>query len=217
MAQARSLKTKKNLMLALEELLKTKEFEHISIAEIAESAGLAVGSVYSHYKDKNAFLSALLEAQFENADEKLKAAKIETPSEILACIEAANDPKSLYKILKLAVESALQQIKTDAHIFRAIYTYNRIHNYEDERHSLYAEEGLELIKSLLNPFEQHFVSVSLDEAALYVNYFLNVAFIEKALFITSSLPENIEVPDDELIKSSARMLYGYLTLPDLET
>src|ERR1700742_393327 len=52
------------LMDALSKLLEKKEFEDISIQEIATEATLNRATFYLHYPDKNALLQAMTDARF---------------------------------------------------------------------------------------------------------------------------------------------------------
>ncbi len=52
------------LMDALAKLLTTKEFEHISVQEIADQATLNRATFYLHYQDKAALLQAMTESRF---------------------------------------------------------------------------------------------------------------------------------------------------------
>jgi AcrR family transcriptional regulator len=54
------------LMDALAKLLKQKEFEAISVQEIAEEAGLNRNTFYLHYPDKAALLLAMTESRFRD-------------------------------------------------------------------------------------------------------------------------------------------------------
>src|ERR1700752_1618452 len=58
------------LMESLEKLLKKKEFEAISVQEIADDATLNRATFYLHYPDKNALLQAMTEARFRNLIER---------------------------------------------------------------------------------------------------------------------------------------------------
>ena len=73
--QDRAIRTREKLMSALERLLRTQEFENISVQDIAREAGVAVGSVYSHFKDKTAFLEALLAFWREQVEAQLAIAE----------------------------------------------------------------------------------------------------------------------------------------------
>jgi len=60
----RILRSRRMLMESLERLLKKKEFEDISVQEIADDATLNRATFYLHYPDKNALLQAMTESRF---------------------------------------------------------------------------------------------------------------------------------------------------------
>jgi len=60
----RILRSRRMLMEALLRLLNNKEFEDISIQEIADEATLNRATFYLHYTDKNALLQAMTAARF---------------------------------------------------------------------------------------------------------------------------------------------------------
>ena len=53
-SQARSRATRDRLVAALDGLLREKDFESITIADLAREAGLAVGTVYRRFENKAA-------------------------------------------------------------------------------------------------------------------------------------------------------------------
>jgi len=57
--QRRSQDTQRKLMNALSFFLKDKFFEHISIKDLAEHAGVSVGTFYRRFKDKESLLPLL--------------------------------------------------------------------------------------------------------------------------------------------------------------
>jgi AcrR family transcriptional regulator len=54
--QERSQRTEAALARAVAELTKEKPFEEVTVAEVAERAGVAVGTVYRRFRDKRALL-----------------------------------------------------------------------------------------------------------------------------------------------------------------
>jgi AcrR family transcriptional regulator len=66
----RILRTRRMLMDSLVRLLKKKEFEDISIQEIADDATLNRATFYLHYPDKNALLQAMTGARFRDLIER---------------------------------------------------------------------------------------------------------------------------------------------------
>ena len=62
----RILRSRRMLMEALVRLLNQKEFDDISIQEIADEATLNRATFYLHYPDKNALLQAMTAARFRD-------------------------------------------------------------------------------------------------------------------------------------------------------
>jgi AcrR family transcriptional regulator len=62
----RILRTRRLLMEALSRLLIRKEFNDISVQEIADEATLNRATFYLHYTDKNALLQAMTDARFRD-------------------------------------------------------------------------------------------------------------------------------------------------------
>ncbi|HEY3770532.1 MAG TPA: TetR/AcrR family transcriptional regulator [Candidatus Angelobacter sp.] len=65
-ADPRILRSRRMLMEALAKLLNRKEFDDISIQEIADEATLNRATFYLHYPDKNALLQAMTDARFRD-------------------------------------------------------------------------------------------------------------------------------------------------------
>lgn len=61
----RIVRSRRMLMEALAKLLNQKQFDDISVQDIAEEATLNRATFYLHYPDKNALLQALTEARFQ--------------------------------------------------------------------------------------------------------------------------------------------------------
>ena len=57
--QQRSLQTQQALLTAGRELLKTHDLQALTVAQVAAAAGVAVGSFYSRFDDKNAWFAEL--------------------------------------------------------------------------------------------------------------------------------------------------------------
>lgn len=58
-SQARSQRTMEEVYRALDELLRDRAFDRITISDLATHADAAVGSIYARFKDKNALLAGL--------------------------------------------------------------------------------------------------------------------------------------------------------------
>jgi AcrR family transcriptional regulator len=66
----RILRSRRMLMDSLAKLLSRKDFEDISVQEIADEATLNRATFYLHYPDKNALLQAMTESRFRELIER---------------------------------------------------------------------------------------------------------------------------------------------------
>ncbi len=66
----RILRSRRMLMEALAKLLMKKEFEDISVQEIADEATLNRATFYLHYPDKAALLQAMTDVRFRDLLER---------------------------------------------------------------------------------------------------------------------------------------------------
>jgi AcrR family transcriptional regulator len=66
----RIVRSRRMLMESLVRLLMKKEFEDISVQEIADEATLNRATFYLHYPDKNALLQAMTESRFRDLIER---------------------------------------------------------------------------------------------------------------------------------------------------
>jgi len=66
----RILRSRRMLMDSLAKLLMKKEFDDISVQEIADEATLNRATFYLHYPDKNALLHAMTESRFRDLIER---------------------------------------------------------------------------------------------------------------------------------------------------
>ena len=72
--QTRSQNTQERVLRALEEMLSERFFEQITIRDLAARTGVASGTIYRRFKDKEALLPVL----YERFDHKLRNAKNKT-------------------------------------------------------------------------------------------------------------------------------------------
>jgi AcrR family transcriptional regulator len=199
--QPRAVRTRAKLLGALERLLKEREFERISIVDIAGEAGVAVGSVYSHFSDKNAFLDALLEERFGTIARRLAES---------GKSEAGDEPETLRAAIDLAVRSAYAQVMEDAHILRALHTYARLSGTEHPAGRTLARAAFDGILAYLKRYDDEIVVQDITQAAKVVHYMLNTAFLDRVLVRGGSLPEETTPDDASLCQALSSMLTGYL-------
>ncbi len=195
-------------MFALNELLREREFEQISVTDIARRAGVAVGSVYSHFRDKDAFLAVLLSERTQLLEERI------TSSETREAMAMMKSLSGLREATMLISRSCFTQIKQDAHIIRALLTYIRQHPEALETRDRLARLTFEGILELVEAYRDEITHANLTDAVRMVNHFLNMIFLDKALFVDLTNRNSVTPDDERLIQGVADMAYAYLTLPN---
>ena len=104
------------IVAALDELLKDKPFDQLTVAEIATKAGVAVGTVYQRFKNKEALVPVVLEIYQKRMEEwQAGAARIELAS--------ADDLRS---VLRKLFRQTWNIFRKEAHLLRAVHMHARL-------------------------------------------------------------------------------------------
>lgn len=204
--QRRSRATRDKLITALEEILREKHFDQITVAEIAEKAGVAVGTVYRRFKNKEAFIPVMLEQH------RIRQAELaKNPEE---CLDLDVD-YSLQEALKKLALYTWKQISKEAHILRTLYLHVRSNPEIASEDWIKLEEyALDEVRTFLDYYKEEIKRSDLEKAAQMTFYFFNSILIEKGLFSEVS-PEWINQMDGKEIASEmADFAYGYLITKD---
>jgi len=72
-AQKRSRESLQRIYEATNKLLQDTSFDHLTVSEIAETANVAVGSVYQRFRSKDDLLWTMYGAYLDEADERARA------------------------------------------------------------------------------------------------------------------------------------------------
>lgn len=195
-------------MAALERLLRQQEFETISVQDIAREAGVAVGSVYSHFKDKTAFLEALLAYWHDQVETQLEA------SEAQDTVAAFRALGGLRDALAEATRAVQVQTRESGHILRAIHTYTRLHpEAGDEDWQTLVVRSFAPFQALFEVYGSEITLNDQDLATRMLGVFFNTIFIRSALMQQDTLLEAAGLDDEALAQQATDMVYAYLTLP----
>lgn len=106
MAAPRKDNVKELILEAAEQLLQAKKLSDISLAEIADSAGISKGTLYYHYKSKNDIL-------FDITDKYLD----EQYQNLLSWTEDASKDTSLHRLVKYVLERDVATAGMRLHLF----------------------------------------------------------------------------------------------------
>ncbi|MBR9835474.1 MAG: TetR/AcrR family transcriptional regulator [Alphaproteobacteria bacterium] len=206
--QARAVRTRQKLMDALDRLLREREFENISVSDIAEEAGVAVGSLYSHFRDKTAFLEALLDDWRAEVEAALAI------SETDANERAFRDIGNLYDALLATTRAVHEQVVQNGHILRAVHTYTRLHpEIGGEDWQALTMRSFTTIRTLFRVFAADITLADTEAAIGYLGFVFNSIFIRRALMPQDTLLDAVKLDSEALISHTADMLFAYLTRP----
>lgn len=204
--QTRALKTRSKLINALERLLRDDEFENISVQDIAREAGVAVGSVYSHFKDKEAFLEAMLIYWQERVETQLRLAESQDTEAAFIAFG------SLSKALREVVRAVLLQTKESAHILRAVQTYSRLNpDAGDAEWQSLVIRSFQPFNALFTAFDGEITVPDQDRALRMLGIFLNTIFIRTALMPNDTLIEAAGLDEESMVEEATAMALRYLT------
>ena len=202
--QKRSRETRDELINALERLLRRSDFQDLNVQDLADEAGVSPGAIYRRF---DGGLIAVLFALWHTTLER------RTVSE-----EARVDfrkARSLRSALRRAAQIAWDQLRQDAHIYRAAYLHARLHP-DVKRRSAAAMEKANVagFRALLDAFPREAKRRDLERAAEATAYLYNTAFVERALF-----PERLpawarSIGDAAFVEQVAEFAYSYLATSD---
>jgi AcrR family transcriptional regulator len=202
--QARSMKTQQNLMDALEALLREKDFDAISVPDLAAEAGVAVGTVYRRFENKEALIPLLFELWKTRSALQMETAAVEAEEVTSA---------DLRQLLRRQMRAAYSFIREQAHILRAVHLQGRL------RPQLIGEDWKQLWKdalagnrAFLELVKDRIGQSDLDRAAEMMIYIANTALVEKALFNEDGPGYVVSAEGDAFADEIADIVFGYLSL-----
>ena len=197
--QLRSQQTQDNLLHALNELLKEHFFEHISIAQLADAAGVSVGTYYRRFKNKESLLPLL----YQNFGLGLQ--------QWVSQLEQQSYP-NLKSLIPALVEETIIFLEQNSGVMRTLHLNSRLYpeilpsSQLSERSSEYQRMAL-----LLHKHEKEITHPNKEEGCNMAIFILVSSLIEKTLY--NELTPSIAAPMDKakLIPELTRLLFSYLT------
>ncbi len=201
--QKRSKETRDRLIAALDRLLRKRPFEEIAVVEIAEEAGVSVGSVYRRFENKDAFVPVLFDLYRQRVREFVKRQKD----------DAAHAPDDLRGALQYALMNARAIIEEEGHLMRAVHLYARIRpELVSEEWAPLIEESRNSIRMMIEQYKDQITIHDAETAAEALTYFLNTVLTEEGLYghLASSIA--LSIRGKKLAQEMADFAYGYLTM-----
>ena len=208
--QKRAARTREKILAALEQLLEGKEFEAISIADIARQGKVAVGSIYSHFEDKEALLPALFDRYVERIEARV--AEFVEHGTIDGKKYEPNAAPDLRGAIEQSIRGAHRQVSETLGLRRALLTYRRLNpDVEVPLVSKLGRDAIELLAAELDKYRDEIVHTDLHEAARMVSYFLNIAFLDRIVLPAAAIKDDLRPADENLIDAYTGMIWHYLT------
>lgn len=204
--QMRAKKNRQALMSALESLLKEKDFDQISVTDIASVAGVSTGLLYAHFKNKADFLEALLDVY---------------KARILARLEEveSQDVKSEYQnagglreALRIIASYAYTQLLEEAHIIRALSQHLRARPDEEQAQwQALRLRAASTITSVLDVYADDLARTDKSLTATTLVYFFNSIFSEALQTIKLGQASDDHLSQEAFTQEIADIAFGYLT------
>ncbi len=207
--QQRSQQTQEKLLDALESLLRERYFEHITIQDIAAEAGVAVGTVYRRFRNKEALLPVL----YGRLDTRL-AEWAATVWDGFTTSSRADG--GLREAIRTLVAAHLRFYEGNFAILRTIYLQTRLDTglasaaVAERRRSLYVT----LLEPLLACFQRAGQpQPSPDRIRCFLLLLLS-SLTERCLFPDNTPASALAMPEDQFLEEITEALSRYLNQAD---
>ena len=201
--QQRSQDTQRKLIAALHLCLQDKFFEHISIKELAERAGVSVGTFYRRFKDKESLVPLLYQDFGDDLLQWVGRLELNQYSDLTAAVEQ----------LSVEVYNFLASRKS---IFRTLHLNSRLHSSlldSDElvdRRAIYRRLAAVLLK-----FGTEIKVAEPSKAADMAIFMMITSLLDKVLYpsLTPAIATNASA--EELTLELPKILLPYLKLESI--
>ncbi len=205
-SQARSRATRDKLVAALERLLRTRSFDSLTMADLASEAGLAVGTVYRRFENKDAFIPVIFE---------LYRARLDAYMAGDGRIELEPDA-GLRPALRQVMASAWGFLRAHGHLLQAAHLYARLRpDLVGDDWQAYIEASLASARQVVDLFAAEIRVGDAERAAQMLAYLLNTLPLERGLYPEDGAGALIRLTDRDFVEAMADTIYGYLvTGPD---
>lgn len=114
--------------------------------------------------------------------------------------------------ITMSIRGALAQMNQSLGVRRALMTYRRLNpDLEIPLARTLVEQAFDAQVRQLQSYRDEIARDDLNEAAKMVNYFGNIIFLDRIVFINSALQDEMRPDDETLIRTYSDMINHYLT------
>ncbi|GJL94980.1 MAG: hypothetical protein DHS20C05_13850 [Hyphococcus sp.] len=204
--QDRSRAAREKIVNALDAALREKPFDQVSVSEIAERAGVAVGTVYRRFENKDALIPVIME---------IYQARLESWQAGEGAVDV-NPEEGLRKALRAIMATVWSGIAREAHLLRAVHLYTRLKPEicDGPEWKKYEKAAASTVAQVLEFFSAEVKRKNIKRANATAAYMLNAIFVEKALYPEEQPATLFPYSGKTLADEFADMLYAYLQLPE---
>lgn len=198
--QARSRETMVQILDAAAQILETKTFEELTIAEVVRQAGTSVGAFYGRFKDKEALLQTLDERFFQEFEEA-----------ILVLLTHSNwAGKSISYIINGVTRLMVQTYSKDKGVLRSLNLKARL--YGDSRFKKREQRAWnELFPRLQDALLSHQNEITHPNPSLATRLgFQQMFYSMREILLWEPLREDVPYDNEELIAELTRSYLAYL-------
>jgi len=198
--QTRSRETMSKMLNAAAQILETKTFEELTIAEVVQQTGTSVGAFYGRFKDKDALLQALDERFFQELEEAITA--LLTPSNWAG--------KSISYIIEGVTRLMVQTYSKDKGVLRSLNLKARL--YGDPRFKKREQRAWnELFPRLQDTLLSHQDEITHPNPSLATHLGAQQMFFTmREILLWEPLREDVPYDNEELIAELTRAYLAYL-------
>jgi AcrR family transcriptional regulator len=202
-AQDRSRRTRDRLVIAFGALLREKPFDAITMAELAERAGIAVGTVYRRFANKDALIPVIFEVYL-----KMLEHYAADPANALQLDEADTLRSALGKMCV----QAWQMLRREPQLIRTAHLYARMRpDLVGEDWDAIIETSVAQFRQLIDHFGAEVKRPDPDAASRMLFYLLNTVMVEQGLYGEAGPGAALKAGNVQFVQGCATTIYGYLT------
>ncbi|NKF50409.1 TetR/AcrR family transcriptional regulator [Shewanella sp. WXL01] len=212
--QKRSQQTHDKFLKALRSALESKYFEHISIKELAEGAGVSVGTFYRRFENKEALLPLL----YDDFGAELEAWVCEMEQQA----QASQSQQTLAQFVLWLTDQTATFLLERKSVFRTIHLNARLHGnnlFTDpnlDRATTYRRISLlfagKLSQALVVPTSED-ARIELLKACDMAVYMLVNGLLDQILYPTLTPAIASDLPLEQFVQQLSTMLTRYLAQP----
>ncbi len=203
-SQDRSRRTREKLVAGFGALLREKAFEAITMAELAERSGVAVGTVYRRFANKEALIPVIFEVYISMLEDQ----SADTSRHL-----ALADDDTLWTATEKLCQAAWAVLEREPQLIRTAHLYARLRpDLVGQDWQSVIDASVSQFRDLIDQFQDEVQRPDADAAARMIFYLLNTVLVERGLYGETGAAAALTTDSGAFIEECATAIYGYLTV-----